>query len=89
MTTAQEEQLSKWVLGVSEHNDADGECCPDFSCCNKKIDPTPIATRERFAKACKTGDDNAKRALLGSFLGAAMSTMHVRAHITGDGAKHE
>ncbi len=22
-----------WVNGRSIHNDVDGECCPDFSCC--------------------------------------------------------
>ncbi len=27
-------QLDEWVAGRSHHNDVDGECCPDFSCCN-------------------------------------------------------
>ncbi len=89
MTTAQEEQLKKWVQGISEHNDADGECCPDFSCCNKKIEPTPIATRERFAQACEAEDTKTRMAMLGSFLGAAMATTGVNAHVAGDGAKHE
>ncbi|MDX1700539.1 MAG: hypothetical protein R3250_07980 [Melioribacteraceae bacterium] len=26
-----------WVKGQSFHNDIDGECCPDFSCCEPSL----------------------------------------------------
>ena len=26
-------QLYLWLSGISEHNQVDDECCPDFSCC--------------------------------------------------------
>lgn len=29
-------QLTSWALGYSRHS-LDGQCCPDFSCCNDKI----------------------------------------------------
>jgi len=32
-----DEQLEKWVNGISEHNATRGECCPDFSCCNPAL----------------------------------------------------
>ncbi len=30
-------QLTEWVKGNSVHNDADNECCPDFSCCQPRF----------------------------------------------------
>jgi hypothetical protein len=30
-------QLLEWVDGNSIHNEIEGECCPDFSCCNPKL----------------------------------------------------
>lgn len=27
-------QLLSWAMGRPYHNDMDGECCPDFSCCH-------------------------------------------------------
>lgn len=26
-------QCLKWAMGTPYHNNIDGECCPDFSCC--------------------------------------------------------
>lgn len=34
------QQLAKWVAGNSVHNGAtpaEGECCPDFSCCRPEL----------------------------------------------------
>lgn len=42
-----EEQLDLWCAGRSVHNDERQECCPDFSCCNPKMD-TPIPERLLF-----------------------------------------
>lgn len=50
-----EEQLQKWVNGVSIHNDNDDACCPDFSCCNKDVN-TSHFERKRFQKAFLEGD---------------------------------
>jgi hypothetical protein len=89
MSKAREEQLRKWVEGISEHNNVDGECCPDFSCCNKSVEPTPIDMRMRFAEAYRTGDEKTRMAMLGAFLGGVMAVTGVNAHVTGDGAKDE
>ena len=63
-----DEQLELWVLGESRcPNDRD-ECCPDFSCCMPKL-LADKKVREAFANA----DDEARAAMLGMFLGAAVS----------------
>ena len=30
-------QTTLWFNGKSLHNDIDGECCPDFSCCEPEL----------------------------------------------------
>lgn len=30
-------QCLKWAQGVSQHNNIDDECCPDFSCCHPDL----------------------------------------------------
>jgi len=82
MTEASKNQLDYWVKGVSVHNEVDDECCPDFSCCNKKMN-TPKETRERFAKAASQGDDRIKTEMLGMFLGQAMATMGKKVYVAG------
>ena len=78
------EQLNKWVEGESIHNDEKGECCPDFSCCNKKIH-TPKEVRERFAKAYLEDDHKTVNSMLGMFLGGALATKECKVHIaTGE-----
>jgi len=67
-----DEQLKLWVAGESVHNDARGECCPDFSCCNKDM-RTPLDVRERFLKAHNDDDEKTIMSMLGMFLGEAMS----------------
>lgn len=78
MTEASKYQLEYWVKGVSVHNEVDDECCPDFSCCNKKMN-TPKEVRERFAKA----DERTRTEMLGMFLGKAMETMDKKVYIAG------
>lgn len=34
-----------WIAGISRHNDIDGECCPDFSCCVSDVFVTDRAKR--------------------------------------------
>lgn len=41
------EQLDLWVQGNSIHNLERNECCPDFSCCEKKL-RWPKERREDF-----------------------------------------
>lgn len=66
------EQLERWVVGESVHNDESGECCPDFSCCQPRL----LASKEErkaFAEADRRGDEKSKLTMLGGFLGAAIS----------------
>ena len=76
------DQLEQWVNGNSVHNTDIDECCPDFSCCNKKMN-TPKETRERFAKAVKAKDDKTKTEMLGMFLGKAIETMNKKVYVAG------
>lgn len=40
----------KWINGISEHNNIDDECCPDFSCCVPELFETdPEKRRYEFA----------------------------------------
>ncbi len=83
-------QLDAWVAGTSTHNTVDGECCPDFSCCNTDV-RTPVEMRERFARAQAEGDEKTKMAMLGGFLGAAIASAlpDTKVYVTGDGSKHD
>ena len=59
---ASDHQLKEWVAGRPWHNPfncdntrhdgvtTEGECCPDFSCCNPSF-LAPVEAREAFAKA--------------------------------------
>lgn len=63
-----DEQLTKWVGGVSSCPNERGECCPDFSCCTGKI--APLIEREAFAKAHRGGDEATRERMCMGFLGA-------------------
>lgn len=65
---AKDNQLEQWVQGNPVHNDVDGECCPDFSCCKPELLAEPDV-RKAFAAA---GTKDRMR-FLGTFLGAAMA----------------
>lgn len=57
-----DEQLKKWVDGESVHNgptSKDGECCPDFSCCQPGL-KWPPEKRKEFAGA----DDQTRSKML-------------------------
>lgn len=63
-----EEQLNKWVDGISVHNDEDGEeeCCPDFSCCRPQL----MATLEQ--RILFRDHPEHRTSMLGMFLQAAL-----------------
>ena len=62
-------QLLAWVEGRSYHNDADDECCPDFSCCNPNLQATGDE-RWVFAQAGK----EKRNEMLSTFLGRLART---------------
>jgi hypothetical protein len=66
-------QLENWAQGKSIHNKKDDECCPDFSCCNKKMD-TPLSERKTFMELYKEGGINAIAHLSAEYLGKAIVT---------------
>lgn len=49
-----EEQLDLWLAGFPVHNlagfDKNGDCCPDFSCCDLQL-LAPLKVRIAFATA--------------------------------------
>lgn len=57
-----QEQLDLWVSGKSVHNPTRNECCPDFSCCQPRLQ-WPEAKRRQFAQAGRRERD---RMLFGS-----------------------
>lgn len=65
-----EEQLALWVKGDSRHNheDKEGGCVPDFSCCQKDL-LAPEETRVRFCRAVEEVDWNTVDVMLTIFLG--------------------
>ena len=72
-----DEQMEKWVNGVSIHNLERDECCPDFSCCNPSS-AAPIAQRILFRNRPELRD-----AMLMGFLGAALAGCGKDVHIAG------
>lgn len=84
-----DEQLARWVVGEPVHNADRDECCPDFSCCQPEL-LAPRDLREKFANADREGDEKAKWAMLGMFLGAAMSKAApgMNVHIAGEESGH-
>ena len=70
-----DEQLELWVNGTSVHNQDKDECCPDFSCCNKRMN-TPVEERILFRDRPELRDS-----MLMMFLGKALADYNV--HIAG------
>jgi len=66
-----EEQLEKWISGVSLHNDELDECCPDFSCCCEGIS-TPVEVKKAFRDAYIRGDSEEMERMLWTFLSDAI-----------------
>lgn len=66
-------QLENWAKGKSIHNKKDDECCPDFSCCNKKI-KTSIAERVKFMELYKEGGITAIAQLSADYSSKAIAT---------------
>ena len=78
------EQLNLWVDGKPVHNDERGECCPDFSCCNKEV-VTPKEIKELFRDAYLRGNEELMYRLLGRFLTDAIGSLksNKRVYIAG------
>lgn len=58
-----DDQLALWVKGEPVHDTTgDGQCCPDFSCCNGPL--ASLAERKAFLRA----DGPARMSMLGTFL---------------------
>ncbi len=76
MTTTYDEQLEAWLRGESLCPNANGECCPDFSCCRPEL-LAPVETRRAFV----SGTEETRHHLLGGFLAEALSGRNV--HIAG------
>jgi len=78
-------QLDNWVLGNSIHNDVDGECCPDFSCCEPR-NLQPVEIRKTFAIAHYQKREDITMPMLMSFLGAGIEYMagEKKVHILGE-----
>ena len=74
MTT--EEQLQQWVDGKSIHNGpsrGEGECCPDFSCCNPGMQ-WPEEKRRQFLAA----DRQQRSAMCAGALGQLLDYHEIR-----------
>lgn len=72
-----EEQIMQWAGGVSIH--VDGQCCPDFSCCQDKYCASP-EERVLFRDRRELRDQ-----MLIGFLGAALGAAYGRTdiHVAG------
>ena len=80
------EQLERWVEGESIHRGSptEGQCCPDFSCCNDKMN-TPKETREVFQRA----NEQIRESMLMTFLGQALAGYEKEVYIAGDPTNYE
>lgn len=76
------DQLLMWVEGSYVHDEENDRCCPDFSCCNKKME-TDRTTKERFLKAVEENDEKTKTEMLGMFLAQAMGTLGSNVYVAG------
>ena len=81
-----DDQLKRWAAGESIHRGSrtEGECCPDFSCCNDKMN-TPKEEREAFLRA----DEAARMAMLMTFLGRALAGYDKKVYIAGDETNYQ
>lgn len=93
--SAQEHQLKEWVEGRPWHNPwspvasqpfpdnrAEGECCPDFSCCC----PEGIWAAERRVAFALATDESRFEMLMGAISGLTR-TVDDAVYVAGQGAK--
>ena len=85
-----EMQAMYWLHGIPIHNVARDECCPDFSCCHLSS-LVPYAERQRFVTLMQSDDDEGMWAMLGTFLGRALTQEGLRdqVYIAGQGGEAE
>ena len=75
-----EQQVKAWVEGNPKCPNDNGECCPDFSCCQPHL-LSPEPERIAFAE----GDSDLRNKMLPGFLGRAFATLGKKVHIAGEG----
>jgi len=96
---AQDHQLSEWVKGRPWHNPfncddtrhdgdtSEGECCPDFSCC----EPSMLAPEEARKAFAKSGNET-RMGMLGMFLSGmvadATENTKIKAHVSTGETEH-
>lgn len=80
---SRDDQLALWLKGENQHNHIDGECCPDFACCQPHNHWSP-ELREKFAKAHYAKDEDTVMSMLGMALTAAFSNAAQIVHLAGE-----
>lgn len=63
------EQTNEWLKGNPIHNDVDGECCPDFSCCV----PHLLASEPMRKQFCEASEEKRMEILM-TFLGRSIAS---------------
>lgn len=72
-----DQQVAEWIDGRSVCPSTTGECCPDFSCCQPKLQ-WPVDKRRKFAAA----DQGPREKMMMGSIGALLSGSGVRNHVT-------
>jgi len=71
------EQLIRWVDGESRHDDLGDRCCPDFSCCQPRLQ-APRDVREQFMLAWEQNDNGTVMDMLAMFFCRAFGDHEIR-----------
>ena len=76
------QQLDEWIKGNSAHTD-NGDCCPDFSCCNPKL-----MANEEERKIFAEADESKQMKMLFGYLGKmlAVEMPEKKVYLAGDEA---
>lgn len=74
-----DEQLDRWLVGDAQCPNDDGECCPDFSCC----DPSIAASMEEKL-AFVEGTDHVRNHLMLKFLARMAGNLDIDVHVAGE-----
>jgi len=81
-----EEQLRRWVNGDPVHDDEQGICVPDFSCCRGKDKLAALEERQKFFEAYQAKDTGITDGMLMMFLSKVLNEdleEGVKVHVAG------